>query len=386
MALLPSPLPTSTTGTETTPRRSHNISSRDAVRWFLAGVLLLCLVALYTENINLCRAVSTTQSSTVTTLESSLSLSSVVSKTPYNTTIRAQKRSLPTFRNGGVVVFYHNPKTGGMSVRHNFAKLRRIQQNMLGYNGKTVKQQWGRIDDILMRRIDTDESIGPPILFLELHGPVQGVLPLYTQLRRWREMAAEHGTGFFSFSLVRQPVDFMVSYFNFFWSEPCLFASGCPYKLYPSTEAALVETAHADLQCLYYSRDITWRDFKMHSQSERSPPIPLATASECAAVQDVLLNEMDWVGLTENLSNETMPLLQQMLLTTTTTTTLDSQQEPTIKVFNQVKAQKEDIVTVESLKPATVEYLKKMSAHDQAIYKAVQEHFTMDMWEDWTTD
>jgi hypothetical protein len=55
--------------------------------------------------------------------------------------------------------------------------------------------------------------------------------------------------------------------------------------------------------------------FKDHH--DRSDPTavayPTATLPECQAVQQVLLDEMDWAGTTEMLSQETLLLLAYML-------------------------------------------------------------------------
>jgi hypothetical protein len=51
-----------------------------------------------------------------------------------------------------------------------------------------------------------------------------------------------------------------------------------------------------------------------------------------------------------------------------------------LQVFNSVAAQKEGVITVDSLQPADVLY--PINIYDQAIYDAVAATFTMDMWED----
>jgi hypothetical protein len=301
-----------------------------------------------------------------------------------------------------------------MSVRHNFQNTSDgIHHQMLGYNGKSLTgTTYSKIvDGFLMRNRHDKLSDDTNILFLELHGPTHSVLQLYTELQRWRRLSAAYDTGFFAYSLVREPVSFTVSYFNFFWAAPCLFDSGCPYKLYRATVDNLLFTAKPNLQCLYWSRsDVTWRLFKDHH--DRTDPTavayPTATEIECQAVQQVLLDEMDWVGTTDKLSQETLPLLAYMLSSGTAAPVnlqesatgaveevieedgddkqkqkADSNSNSNLQVFNSVAAQKEGVITVDSLQPADIAYIRSMNSYDQAIYDAVAATFTMDMWEDW---
>jgi hypothetical protein len=383
--------------------------------------LFLCLAALYTENLNLCNVNTALSSSSLSQLKTiSIDTNTTTTRTP-SSSISKSKRKLPNFRNGGVVLFYHSPKTGGMSVRHNFQNISyNIHHEMLGYNGKSLtgssdsghgssrhSSGWSTIVDGFLTRNRNDKlSTDTDILFLELHGPTHSVLQLYTELQRWRRLAVIHDTGFFAWSLVREPVAFSVSYFNFFWAAPCLFDSGCPYKLYRATTENLLFTSKPNLQCLYWSRsDVTWRLFKDHHDKKDPEAVayPTATDMECQAVRTVLLEEMDWVGTTEKLSQETLPLLAYMLSSGTAApvnlalsesdgvasevdaaeTEDTSKKDSNVKVFNSVAAQKEGVVTVESLQPEDLEYLRSINTYDQAIYDAVTATFTMDMWEDW---
>jgi hypothetical protein len=313
-----------------------------------------------------------------------------------------------------------------MSVRHNFENVSdSIHHEMLGYNGKTLTQGSTTIDGFLTRQRNDKLSTETNVLFLELHGKTHSVLQLYTQLQRWRRLAAAHDTGFFVYTLVREPVSFTVSNFNFFWAAPCLFSGGCPYKLYRATVDNLLFTAKPNVQCLYYSRsDVTWRLFKDHHDGSDPFQVayPTATEAECLAVQQVLLDEMDWVGTTDRLSQETLPLLAYMLSSGTAAPVNLQETESGVlveqvmieekkddddddddstkhkkkkkkgaadsnwQVFNSVAAQKEGVITMDSLKPADVDYIRSMNTYDQAIYDAVAAEFTMDMWEDWIAE
>jgi hypothetical protein len=174
-------------------------------------------------------------------------------------------------------------------------------------------------------------------------------------------------------------------------------------------------TAKANVQCLYWSRsDVTWRSFIPSDPSDpMQTAFPVATETECQAVEQVLLQEMDWVGTTDKLSQETLPLLAYMLSSSSANVALQTEPEEEeieavgdaaaantnaddhqssiqninkkagLAVFNSVAAQKEAVITVESLQPSTVDYIRSINTFDQAIYEAVAKEFTMDIWEDW---
>jgi hypothetical protein len=145
---------------------------------------------------------------------------------------------------------------------------------------------------------------------------------------------------------------------------------------------------------------------------------PVATETKCHAVEQVLLQEMDWVGTTGKLPQETLPLLPYILLSSSSAnvalqtepaeeekeavgdasiaaanTNADDNQssiqntnkKADLAVFNSVAAQKEAVITVESLQPSTVDYIRSINTYDQAIYEAVAKEFTMDIWEDWVS-
>jgi hypothetical protein len=310
---------------------------------------LLCLSALVAENLNL-RIVPALHP---------FSQEKITTKPRES----VMKRSLPNFENGGVVIFNHIAKTGGTTIRENFSKLPNVEWQFVG-----------GLDDLLEYSKEVDRRLTNKIkdnktLFLELHGPVPGMFTLHDFLNRWQKIAEKEGTSFFAFTMVRDPVAYSVSFFNFILAEPCLF-NGCPYKTWPVTEENFIESAQPNYQCHYMARDVTWFDF-----TEKQSIPPLATEYECDAVYNVMKLDMDWIGTTEKMSTETMPLLTHMLVN-------EKQKGPSLETFNEVEKKKPVVIKTEALQDATVEYIRAISQYDQAIYDKVKRDYPIDMWED----
>jgi hypothetical protein len=310
---------------------------------------ILCLSALVAENLN----IAVVPALPTSFQEKLMSLSSTI----------VEKRKLPSFENGGVVVFNHIPKTGGTTLRETYSKLPNIEWQFVGGMNELLKYA-EEVDLRLTNKIKDNK-----ILFLELHGPIPGMFTLHDFLDRWRSIAQEQGTSFFAFTMVRDPVAFSVSFFNFILAEPCIF-NGCPYKTYPPTEENFIESAHSNYQCTYLSRDATWFDF---TEKQKIPP--LVTKYECDAVYDVMKLDMDWIGRTEALSTETMPLLSHMLVD-------KRQKSPLLESYNEVEKKKPVVLKTKSLLPTTVQYILAISEYDQAFYERATIDYPIEMWED----
>jgi hypothetical protein len=318
-----------------------------------------CLGFLVSENMEL--AIPTFQSSSI------MPASTEITK---NAGPKEKSRTLPTFEDGGVVIFFHVAKTGGTSIRTIFGDRRRIPTVVLetSYNATHFLERSALVDQILTR--NTTFDLKKEVLFLETHGLNAPAMPfMHPHIQRWRQMAAEHGTSFFAFTIIRDPVSYAVSYFNFFNAAPCALGF-CPWRLYLPTEGNMVQTTEANNQCLLMARD-HWGIFQ---QKNRTAPTP----QECNHVYDLLLQDMDWIGTTETMSEETVPLLTYML-----SRNLTLAQTPVGHTYNVMSATKNasSILKRSSLHPATVDYIRSMSYLDQENYNRAERDFTLEMWD-----
>jgi hypothetical protein len=91
----------------------------------------------------------------------------------------------------------------------------------------------------------------------------------------------------------------------------------------------------------------------------------------------MLLQDMDWIGTTELMSEETLPLLTYMLSHNMSLANAD------MPTFNVMAATKNATVVLKrsSLQPTTEEYIRSLSYLDQEMYDKVQRDFNLAMWD-----
>ena len=335
---------------------------------------------------------------------------------------------LPSFENGGLIFFYHVPKTGGTTIRDNLSKLPGVthlrcsstNSCLIDWKNKTRHTidkylMSGNDDDIDVDHFhkvksktkkkrtydDTDDgnntddnnsefqrqspynnNNNTTIFFLEKHGNSIGLLDLKEDLQRWRKLATRRNKSFFAFTVVREPVSFAISYFRFFhlnpnykWTEPRQYTQ--------LTDENIIDAQTiANRQCVFLSQ-LRFQN----GQQRMNPPV---TSKECSqnTYEEVMKTELDWVGTTENLSSMTMPLLLSILTTSTTRRSSDDDEEENAIDFvnERTKISSSSVVSsnvnqdkrkIEKLQNSTLEYLKYVSRYDRNIYDNVRKDFTL---------
>jgi len=289
------------------------------------------------------------------------------------------RKSLPNFSNGGIVIFYHTYKTGGSTVGKLFHQLYQRDQSKRRqhfnkketakkiYNNKEkIKKNSAASSDthtsssttsspelyftMIRKNIDWKKDClvtlnmakdEKKLILLELHvehpaPSFPSLVELSPMLNRWRKEADNSGIGFFAFTLVREPIAHALSFFNFFHvghnanrRPPSLGDHDYwnPFQPLNSSESNFLRSYFVDnRQCRMFDSDpeathsapddLVWIKKEEQQQTETEADESyqhIINPCRTDAVHNALFKSLDWVGTTENLQNETLPLLTKLV-------------------------------------------------------------------------
>lgn len=279
-------------------------------------------------------------------------------------------RPLPEFkatenRGGGAIIFWHVAKTGGTTVRKRCASLPGVDYLLLVkpedyYKGANI------IADYLSP-VPEDETPDAAnhhhnhTLFVELHG-MDGptVLEMQDQIALWRKLSRIHNTPLFIFTILREPISYSVSYFNFFHQE----ATTMP------TAEDLARTAF-NRQCMTLGSSPTYNK------------------RICALLYKKFNTYFDWVGTTEKMSEETLPLLQHLLrfkpaqerFAETNATSFLLPTSTTREKYNAA-VPRNFTIHRDDITPKIMEGLEDRTCLDRGLWERAGRDYTLDMFED----
>lgn len=299
--------------------------------------------------------------------------------------------TLPTFQKGGIIFFYHIYKTGGSTVGKMMHSMSMRRQNIhFTMIRKTVDWKnclWA------LNMAEHDQKL----VLLEFH--VEYPAPTFPSLvemapiiERWRTEAHKRDLGFFAFTLVREPVAHAISFFNFFsvgMTAPSDTKEWNPFRTMAPTEKNLMHSFVGNRQCQMLGVDPEstasvptdiLRD-PVHDNdgtskvapSERDDDLNYIRACEDEKVKNVLYHSLDWVGTTEKLQNETLPLLSKLILK-------DSRvgfNTTPFKVFSK-NTRGIQGVSKKNLSYESLARIEKETELDRAIYNEVLQNNTLD--------
>jgi Sulfotransferase family len=266
------------------------------------------------------------------------------------------KRKLPSLAHGGIIFFLHVPKTGGTSFRKAFHGhddvIYEFSNNRAKY--EAIKD---RVDQWVTTAMTTSSALSnQKIKILEVHARNNPtLLEICHQLQQWRETAARNQLPFFAFTILREPLSFAVSYFNYYhgiqWEKR-------RFEYLPSeamTEQNFVRTMHFNPQCLFLTRSEQAYQ-RNHPEMRQN-----LTKEECDKAFQCLQANMDWIGRTESLQNETIPLINS-LMTGDRNNTRVALENAGPKLFRR-----------QNISSDTLQHLQRMTLWDEEMYhKALQ--------------
>jgi hypothetical protein len=342
-------------------------------------------------------------------VDTSTSISSSSSSSLSSSII--QSKNFPSFVDnggGGVVIFYHaSSRTGGLTIRQNFANRPPedgIKYVKLGHSTQAMNMADKIIRHILNRKnimknaavavAANADGVGgggieapaaavrrPETFVMEIPGELTTLIQLSKLLEQWRILAVEHGASFFAFTLIRDPVPFHVSFFNTHMAP----------HMEPTVEN-LLQSMPRNEQCrrLVQNNDNDSIVDILEEEGQESSSSSTRT-TECEQAYDWMRSGLDWIGTTEKLNHETLPILSHLLLQNASIgqsmprfvarqqITIGGEAEDTNPDNNNNNNNK---LLVEDLSPEDVARIRELSNMDQKLYQNVLQDFSIDIMED----
>lgn len=200
-----------------------------------------------------------------------------------------QQRPLPqrkpregSHKNGGIILFIHVPKTGGTSFAPSL-----MSRAYIAYVHDAVPQVLESVKEAVR---SPELSVGKhETIFAEVHIPVPALGKFQHQIDTWRDLAASQGIPFFVFSMVRDPIHYAVSWFEFFCINTKSVAGAkamCGDWAFNDTEQSLEATTYTDPQTAYFTEHF--------NQKLYHPP-----ESSVLEIWEAFMSNFEWVGRTE---------------------------------------------------------------------------------------
>mmetsp|Transcript_10952 Transcript_10952/g.21757 ORF Transcript_10952/g.21757 Transcript_10952/m.21757 type:complete len:370 (+) Transcript_10952:143-1252(+) len=263
-----------------------------------------------------------------------------------------QSQSVRPRFNATLIVFFHVPKTGGTSIQYNFNKLQGVNYHFAPGRGR-YNQIKKSIDKWLQQ---TRHSSDGEVEFVEFHaGSCPSFMQLHQQVASWRKTAEAKGINFFSFTLVREPISFAFSVYN----DLCVMRGQCGGGL-----NAFIEMDWVNKQTQFFNTG--WSKFIQGRRRSNRTEDMGPSESEAALLFTKMKSILDWVGPSECLVNDTIPLLKYYI--------------PSIDVdnfssSNVVKKDLDGILYKSMLSHNELDYLHSIMRLDTMLYQNVINHY-----------
>ena len=188
------------------------------------------------------------------------------------------------------------------SVRRNLEQFDHINY-IFAKNYSTYWETSRLVEDAILNK-DHNNSHNRTILFYEIHATDSpSFYKLRERLKRWKDTAQRNKVPTFFFTLIRNPISYAFSHFNFFHIQ---YRNPTFEQVTNVTESEFLRLTLQNPQCQFL-----WKgEPSMRAQTKIKKVVE---DGECDLVHSELIDKMDWIGTTDNMSNTTLPLLASIL-------------------------------------------------------------------------